>query len=136
MKNRLLKGHQKAQNSPWSLLPSRATPQSLWTAKKLALGKSPPRFPNIPNADTPAKINSALLDHFFPTSPSPPLPTILKPHLNCPPLLPLEITTVLRKCSPSSAPSHDTIPNSVWKVVHLTARRLLTDLLSTLLLFG
>src|SRR5205807_7735155 len=136
MKNRLLKGHQKAQNSPWSLLPSRATPQSLWTAKKLALGKSPPRFPNIPNADIPAKINSALLDHFFPSSPSSPLPTILRPHLNCPPLLPSEITTVLRKCSPSSAPGPDSIPYSVWKVVHLTAPRLLTDLLNPPLRFG
>src|SRR5207302_5301524 len=98
--------------------------------------KSPARFPNIPNADTSVKINSALLDHFFPSSPSLPLPTILRPHLNCPRLLPSEITAVLRKCSPSSALGPDSIPYAVWKVVHLTAPHLLTDLLNPPLKFG
>src|SRR5207302_1161844 len=57
-------------------------------------------------------------------------------HLNCPPLLRSKITTVLWKCSPSSAPSPDSIPYSVWKVVHLTASHLLTDLLSPPMHFG
>src|SRR5205807_5865873 len=103
-KNRYFKAIKRAKNAHRSSFLSRATPQSLWTAKKLALGKSPTRFPNIPYADTPEKINSALLGHFFPSSPSSSLPPILRPHLNCPPLLPSEVTTVLRKCSPSSAP--------------------------------
>src|SRR5207302_266411 len=94
------------------------------------------RFPSIPDADTPEKINSALLGHFFPSSPSSSLPSILRPHSSCPPLLPSEITTVLRKCSPSSAPGPDSIPYSVWKVVHLTAPHLLTDLLGPPLKFG
>src|SRR5437879_2102096 len=105
-------------------------------AKKLVLGKSPTRFPNIPNTDTPAKINSALLDHFFPSSSSLLLPTILRPYLNCSPLLLLEITAILRKCSPSSVPGPDSISYSVWKVVHLTTPRLLVDLLSPPLRFG
>src|SRR5205807_7514596 len=135
-KNGYFKAIKKAKNAHWSSFLSHATPQSLWTAKKLALGKSPTRFPNIPDADTLAEINSALLGHFFPSSPSLPLPSILRPHLNCPPLLSSEITTVLWKCSPSSAPGLDSIPYSVWKVVHLTAPHLLTDLLSPPLHFG
>ena len=112
-KNRYFKAIKQAKNAHWSSFLSQATPQSLWTAKKLALGKSPTRFPNIPDADTPVKINSALLGHFFPSSPSLPLPASLRPHLNCPPLLPSEITTVLQKCSPSSALCPDSIPYSV-----------------------
>src|SRR5207302_11272131 len=46
------------------------------------------------------------------------------------------VTTVLRKCSPSSAPGPDSIPYSVWKVVHLTAPHLLMDLLGPPLQFG
>src|SRR5437588_9704126 len=130
------KAIKKAKNAHWSSFLSQATPQSLWTAKKLALGKSPTRFPNIPDADMPEQINSALLGHFFPSSPSPPLPSILRPYLNCPPLLPSEIMTVLGKYSPSSAPGPDSIPYSVWKVVHLTAPGLLTDLLTPPLRFG
>src|SRR5437879_486856 len=94
------------------------------------------RFPNIPDANTLAKINSVLLDHFFLSSPSLPVPAILRPHLNCPPLLPSEITTVLRKCSPSSAPGPDSIPYLVSKIVHLTAPHLLTELLNPPLQFG
>src|SRR5207253_2180521 len=113
-KNGYFKAIKRTKNAHWSSFLSRATPQSLWTAKKLALGKSPTRFPSIPDADTPEKINSALLEHFFPSSPSSSLPSILRPHSNCPPLLPSEISTVLRKCSPSSAPGPDSIPYSVW----------------------
>src|SRR5207302_5520976 len=74
-KSGYFKAIKKAKNTHWSSFLSRATPQSLGTAKKLALSKSPTRFPNILNADMPAKINSALLDYFFPSSPSLPLPT-------------------------------------------------------------
>src|SRR5207302_9191709 len=67
---------------------------------------------------------------------SPPLPSILSPHLNCPPLHPSDISTVLRKCSPSSAPGPNSIPYSVWKVVHLTPPHLRTDLINPPLRFS
>src|SRR5205807_5992989 len=35
--------------------------RSIWTAKKLAVGKPPDRFPSIPDATTPLEINDALL---------------------------------------------------------------------------
>src|SRR5437899_5969213 len=96
------KAIKKAKNVHWSSFLSQATPQSLWTAKKLALGKSPTRFPNIPDADMPEQINSALLGHFFPSSPTPtppsfplhlttepsPLPSLIPPLLQQPPPLP------------------------------------------------
>src|SRR5437868_7089139 len=78
-KNGYFKAIKRAKNTHWSSFLSRATPQSLWTAKNLALGKSPTRFPSIPDADTPEKINSALLGHFFPPPPSPSFPSLLIP---------------------------------------------------------
>src|SRR5207253_5036195 len=80
-KSGYFKAIKRTKNAYWSSFLARATPQSLWTAKKLALGKTPTRFPNIPDADTPEKINSTLLGHFFSSSPSLPLPAILRPHL-------------------------------------------------------
>jgi len=95
-----------------------------------------PRFPNLPDATSPEEVNQALLHHFFPPKPLPIVPSILRPHNGCDPLLPGEITAALRKFSSSSAPGPNTIPYSIWKRVHLTAPRLLTDLLGPLLNFG
>src|SRR5207302_665927 len=64
---------------------------------------------------------------------SPPQLAILRPHLKCSLLLTSEIFAVLRKYCPFSGPGPDSIPYSAWKVVHFTAPRLLTDLLSPLL---
>ena len=100
------------------------------------MGRVAPRFPNLPDATSPEEVNQALLRHFFPPKPLPIMPSILRPYKGCDPLLPREITAALRKCSSSSAPGPDTIPYSVWKRVHLTAPRLLTDLLGPLLKFG
>jgi len=120
----------------WKSFLADATPHTIWTAKKFAVGRVTPRFPNLPDATFPEEVNQALLRHFFPPKPLPIVPSILRPYKGCDPLLPGEIMAALRKCSSSSAPGPDTIPYSVWKRVHLTAPRLLTDLLGPLLKFG
>jgi len=120
----------------WKSFLEDATPRTIWTAKRLAVGRFAPRFPNLPDATSPEEVNQALLRHFFPPKPLPIVPSILRPYKGCDPLLPGQITAALRKCSSSSAPGPDTIPYSVWKRVHLTAPRLLTDLLGPLLKFG
>ena len=121
----------KAQH--WKSFLADATPRTIWTAMKFAISRVTPRFPNLPDATSPDEINSALLAHFFPPKPLPFVPSILRPHKGCDPLLPSEISAALRKCSSASAPGRDTIPYSVWKRVHLTAPRILTDLLGPLL---
>jgi len=124
----------KAQH--WRSFLADATPRTIWTAKKFAIGRVTPRFPNLPDAASPEEMNTALLAHFFPPKPLPFVPSILRPHKGCDPLLPNEISAALRKCSFSSAPGPDTIPYSMWKRVHLTAPHILTDLLGALLKFG
>ena len=124
----------KAQH--WKSFLADATPRTIWTAKKFAIGRVTPRFPNLPDATSPEEINNALLAHLFPPKPLPIVPSILRPHKGCDPLLPSEISAALRKCSSTSAPGPDTIPYSVWKRVHLVAPRFLTDLLGPLLKFG
>jgi len=42
-----------AKNKHWSSLLLNATPQSLWTAKRFVYGRTPPRFPTLPGAETP-----------------------------------------------------------------------------------
>jgi len=55
-----------AKNKHWSSFLLGATPQSLWTAKRLTYGCTPPRFPSLPWADSPQQMNEVLLGHFFP----------------------------------------------------------------------
>jgi len=54
-----------AKNKHWSSFLLGATPQSLWTAKRFAYGRTPPRFPSLPGAETPQQMNKVLLDHFI-----------------------------------------------------------------------
>ena len=130
-------GYFKAIKAPkahhWKSFLADATPRTIWTAKKFAVGRVAPRFPNLPDATSPQEVNQALLCHFFLPKPLPIVPSILRPYKGSDPLLPGEITAALRKCSFSSAPGPDTIPYSVWKRVHLTAPQLLRDLLGPLL---
>ena len=113
-----------------------ATPRSIWVVKKMAVGKSPPRFPTLPDASTPTQMNDALLGHFFSPRPSHPLPSILRPYGDYMELSPEEVSTAQASCSPSSAPGPDTIPYSVWKAVHRITSSVLTSLLAPLLRFG
>jgi len=124
----------KAQH--WKSFLVDATPHTIWTAKRFAVGSVASRFPNLPDATSPEEVNHALLLHLFPPKPLPIVRSMLRPHKGCDPLLPGEITAALRNCSSSCTPGPDTIPYSVWKRVHLAALRLLADLLGPLLKFG
>ena len=61
-----LRAIKTAKNKHWSSFLLSATPQTLWTAKKFAFGRAPPRFPSLPGAETPQQMNKVLLGHFFP----------------------------------------------------------------------
>jgi len=84
-----------AKNKYWSSFLLSATPQTLWTAKKFAYGLPPPRFPSLPGAETPQRMNVSLLDHFLP--PKEPFfpPPRLRPDKKAPPLTKEEIATAL-----------------------------------------
>ena len=125
-----------AKSSHWKSLLSSATPPSIWTVKKMAMGRSPPRFPNLPDASTPTQMNDALLGHFLPPCPSRPLPSILRLYGDFMELSPEAVSTALASCSPSSAPGPDTISYTVWQAVHHIAPSVLMSLLALLLRFG
>ena len=107
------KANKAAKAAHWRTLLASATPQSIWTVKKLSLGKPSPHFPSLPDGTTPTQINDSLLNHFFPPQPPRALSAILRPYADCSELTPEEVAMALSKCSPSSTPGPDTIPYSV-----------------------
>ena len=130
------KAIKKAKRDHWSSFLASATPQTGWTAKKFAVARPPPRFPELPCASTPLELNRALLGHFFPGEPSKPVETILLPFRDCPAVAVDEISRALARSSPSSAPGPDMTPNSVWKRLHREAPHLTHDLLAPLVAYG
>jgi len=128
-----LKSIKAAKAPQWKSFLGEATPRTIWTGKKFAVGRGRPRFPNLPDSPSPEPVNNALLTHFFQQKPLPIVPSILRPHKGCDHLFPREISAGLRKCCSCSRPGPDTIPYSVWKRVDLTTPRLLPDLLGTVL---
>ena len=130
------KAIKKAKRDHWSSFLASATPQTVWTAKKLAVGRPPPRFPELPGASTPPELNQALLDHFFLGVPARAPSTILLPFKECPPLSQDEVGRALARSSPTSAPGPDKTPNSVWKRVHRVAPHLIQDWLAPLVTYG
>ena len=108
----------------------------VWTAKKFAIGRPPPRFPELPGASTPLELDKALLNYFFPGVPVGSLNSVLLPFRDCPALAADEIGRALARSSPSSAPGPDMTPNSVWKRVHRVAPHLIQDLLTPLVAHG
>jgi len=126
----------KAMRDHWSAFLAAATPQSVWTAKRFAVGRPPPRFPELPGVNTPEELNKALLNHFFPGEPPGPRETILLPFPDCKALEAEEISRALARSSPSSAPGPDMTPNSVWKRVHRVAPHIILDLLAPLVAYG
>jgi len=125
-----------AKNKHWSSFLLGATPQTLWTAKKFAYGRAPPRFPSLPVAEAPQQMNDVLLDHFFPPKePFTPRPR-LWPDQKAPPLTNEEVATALSKCSPTSAPGPDGIPYSTWKEVNREIPSIVLQILSPLVSLG
>jgi len=119
------KAIKKAKRDHWSCFLASATAQTLWTAKKLAVGRPPPRFPELPGASTPPELNQALLDHAIPGAPARVPDTILLPFRECLPLSQDEVGRALAHSSPTSAPGPDMTPNSVWKRVHCVGAHLI-----------
>jgi len=126
----------KPKRDHWAAFLATATPHTIWTAKKFAVGRPPPRFPELPGAVTPVELNKALLNHFFPGEPLRPVDSILLPFTDCPALAADEVGRALAQSSPSSAPGPDMIPNSVWKRIHRVAPHLIHDLLAPLVAHG
>jgi len=106
------------------------------TGQKSAIGRHPPRFPELPGATTPLELNNALLNHFFPGSPTNNHHTILLPCKDIPALYSSEVERALARPAPSSAPRPDMTPNSDWKRIHNMALNLILDLLAPLLSHG
>src|SRR5205807_1377653 len=79
LKNKYFHAIKLAKAFHWKQYLATVNSRSIWTAKKLAMGKPPDRFPSIPNATTPLEINDSLLQHFFPPKDSPSAPSILRP---------------------------------------------------------
>jgi len=125
-----------AKRDHWSAFLATATPQTVWTAKRFAVGRPPPRFPELPGATSPVELNEALLNHFFPVEPTRPFDCILLPFRDCPALAADEISRALARSSPSSAPGPDLTPNSVWKRINRVAPHLIQDLLAPLVAHG
>jgi len=130
------KAIKKAKREHWSSFLATATPQTVWTAKRFAVGRPPPRFPEPPGATTPRELNKALLDHFFPGEPPGSRDTILLPFADCHELEPEEISRPLARSSPSSAPGPDMPPNSVLKPVHRVVPHIIQNLLAPLVAYG
>ena len=126
----------KAKRDHWSSFQASTTPRTVWTAKKLAVGRPPPSFPELPGATTPPELNQALLDHFFPGEPARFLDTILLPFRECLPLSLDEVGRALARSSPTLAPGPDMTPNSLWKRVHRVAPHLIHGLLAPLVTYG
>ena len=86
--------------------------------------------------DTPASINNALLDQFFPPKPALHSRGRLTPHTTHEPLTKEEIAQALANSTPSSAPGPHEIPSSVWKAVNRYNPDILHSLLVPLVAFG
>ena len=126
------KAIKKAKRDHWSSFLASATPQTVWTAKRLAVGSPPLRFPELPAASTLSELNQAPLNHFVPGEPARFLDTILLLFRNCLPLFLDEVGRALARSSLTSAPGPDMTPNSVWKRVHCVAPHLIHNLLAHL----
>ena len=94
-KSGYFKAIKAAISSHCKSLLSSATPSSIWAVKKLAMGRSSPRFLSLPGASTPTQMNNTLLGHFFPPLPPHALPCILTPYADYVELSPNEISRVL-----------------------------------------
>ena len=130
------KAIKRAKATYWADFLTKASPDNIWTAKRLVSPRKTPRFPSLPDASDPVAINNALLGHFFP--PKEPLPGRgrLSKNPSATPLTMEEVKHALAKSSPSSAPGPDGVPYSVWKKINLSNPSIIHELLSPLISFG
>jgi len=130
------KAIKKAKREHWCDFLAKATPETIWTAMKFAIGHPPPRFAELPGAKTRLELNSALLNHFFPGSPADDPHTFLLPYRDAMTLDASQIERALARSSHSSAPGPDMTPNSVWKRINKAVPDLIINLLSPLVSHG
>jgi len=93
------KAIKQAKRDHWSAFLASAMPQTIWTAKKFAVGRPPPRFLELPGATTPVKLNKALHDDFFPGELAKTDASILLPFIDCRALTAAEIGRALARSS-------------------------------------
>jgi len=129
------KAIKKAMRDHCSSFVASVTPQTVWTAKRLAVGRPPPHFRQLLQASTLPERNRALLDHLFPGEPAWFPDAIVLPFKACLPLSADEVGRALARSSPSSAPGPDKTPNLVWNRVHPGAPHLIHDLLAPLMAY-
>jgi len=135
-RNTYFKAIQSAKRVHWSQFLANVDSRLVWDARKIAAGRAPDRFPTLENASSPTEINDTLLQHSFPRRLSPPPPLILPAFKNVPPVLPVEVSSALRKSSNTSAPGPSGIPYSLWKQVHKANEWLLPSLFTPLHTYG
>jgi len=135
-KSAYFKAIKKAMRDHWPALLATTTPQTVWTAKKFAVGRPPPCFPELPGATTPLELNIALLDHSFPGEPPRSVNSILLPFRDCRALAVDKISRALAWSSRSSGPGPGMSPNFLWKTIEQVAPHLIHDLLAPLVAYG
>lgn len=125
----------KAKYSHWNKFTAEADHRQLWAAARLRKPKDQDKLPSFPEADTPTKLNNALINHFFPprTTEDPPHPRY---HDNTPIMTADEVSHALAKSSDKSTPGPDQIPYSTWKKIHGINPELLPSLFTPLIAFG
>src|SRR6266849_2121997 len=126
---------QKAKRKSWDLFLANAKPNDIWTAKKLAYGKDPPKTPSFSNAHTPSvtDLRNELIRGFFPHKglPTPPRssPT---PYPDFEPIDADTITFTLKRFSNVSTPGPDHIQCGIWKKVPTVNPQILPRLFNPL----
>jgi len=83
-KSGYFKAIKSGKNTHWSSFLLNATLKNRWMAKKFAFGRTPTRFPSLPEAETPEQMNDILLDHFFSPKVAFSPPPWLRPHTKVP----------------------------------------------------
>ena len=126
----------RAKNSYWKTFLAGADHKSVRKARRLVLGRLLTGFPNLPGADLPEDSRDALREHFFPPPYEHTVNTIYQEFNACPPVTCEEVSRVLARSSPSSAPGLDTIPYLVWKKLHSLLLNLLLELVNPLIQRG
>ena len=130
------KAIKKDKSDHWSWFLASATPPNVWTAKKFAVGRPPPRFPELPGASAPPEPNKVLLDYIFPGELARGFDTILLPYSSCPELTANKVAIALARSSLWLASGPDMTPNSVWKRINRVASHLIHHLVAPLVAYG